>query len=91
MLNSFKQAVERAARGLMDDIERLELHDLAFLQASRLNTEEQHIGNYLSWLFSEALAARTRGQPELSIAGAALPDAIRTSLVRKRRACANIE
>ncbi|NPT32898.1 hypothetical protein [Paraburkholderia xenovorans] len=75
MLNSFKQAVEHAARGLMEDIERLELHDLAFLQASRLNTEEQHIGNYLSWLFSEALAARTRGRPELSTAGAAIPDA----------------
>jgi hypothetical protein len=49
--------------------EELEVHDLRLLNLTRLTKEEEPLQEYLTWLFSEVLAAKTR-----KIAATALRD-----------------
>jgi|GEM_PF-6779782 len=59
-LHTFSTQIASVAEILRDEIDELELHDIAILDAVRLQKESEHLGDYLSWMLSEALAARIR-------------------------------
>lgn len=59
-LDIFSEQMERVMGNLRVDLEALELHDLAILDHMRLKADGEDLGNYMSWLMSEALAARIR-------------------------------
>ncbi|TPQ45450.1 hypothetical protein C2U71_12390, partial [Burkholderia ubonensis] len=42
------------------ECEELEVHDLRMLDLARLDAEGETLGEYLTWLFSESIAAKTR-------------------------------
>jgi hypothetical protein len=55
-LKSTKQAVLE----FEDACKELEVHDLRLLDLARLDAENESVQEYLTWLFSEALAAKAR-------------------------------
>ncbi|WP_295994994.1 hypothetical protein [Rugamonas sp.] len=55
-LKSTKQAVEEFQIACQE----LEVHDLRLLDLTRLDAENESLQEYLTWLFSEALAAKAR-------------------------------
>lgn len=59
------EAVDVAANEVRGNIERLETHDLAMLNAFRLTAEQETIQSYLTWLIAESLASRLRYQDKL--------------------------
>lgn len=59
-LDTFSEQMRVVMENLQVDLEALELHDLAILDHMRLKVEKEDLGNYMSWLISEALAARIR-------------------------------
>jgi len=59
-LDVFSKQIGIISESLRAEIESLELHDLAILDSVRLQVDSEMLGDYLSWLFSEALAARIR-------------------------------
>jgi hypothetical protein len=59
-LDTFSEQMDRVTDSLRVDLESLELHDLAILDHMRLKIDGEALGNYVSWLISEALAARIR-------------------------------
>lgn len=61
-------AAQEAALEFDQQSKTLEIHDLQFLELFRLNAENQTLPEYLTWLFSEALAAKTRrlGLPKVA-------------------------
>lgn len=59
-LDTFSEQMDRVMDSLRIDLEALELHDLAILDHMRLKVDGEALGNYVSWLISEALAARIR-------------------------------
>jgi hypothetical protein len=59
-LDIFSEQMERVMEDLRIDLEALELHDLAILDHMRLKADGEDLGSYMSWLMSEALAARIR-------------------------------
>lgn len=64
-LDTFSKQIGKVARGLCDEIESIELHDLGILDSMRLQKDSENIGEYLSWLLSEALAAKIRASAPL--------------------------
>lgn len=54
------ESINDAARNLVEATETLETHDLTLLNLSRLEAEGETISEYLTWLFSEFVAARAR-------------------------------
>jgi hypothetical protein len=64
-LDAFATEIDSATRTLVDEISTLELHDLTMLHSLRLEAESEGLGEYLSWLFSEALAAKIRKRSRL--------------------------
>lgn len=64
-LASYLETFSEQMKGVMDnlriDLEALELHDLAILDHMRLKVDGEDLGNYMSWLISETLAAKIRG------------------------------
>jgi hypothetical protein len=59
-LNYLTDVVSAASERVVSDIDKIELHDLAVLDATRLLAENTTLHAYLSWLTSELLAARAR-------------------------------
>lgn len=63
-LESIIDEALKATREAVADFEacckELEVHDLRLLDLTRLNAEKESIQEYLTWLFSEALAAKAR-------------------------------
>lgn len=59
-LDTFSEQMEGVMEKIRTDFESLELHDLAILDHMRLKVDQEELGNYMSWLISEALAARIR-------------------------------
>lgn len=53
-------AATRAVNEFADRCSELEVHDLRLLNLTRLEAEGESLHEYLTWLFSEALAAKTR-------------------------------
>lgn len=60
VINGLMTAANEAASEFNQQSKILEVHDLQFLDFFRLNAENQTLTEYLTWLFSEALAAKTR-------------------------------
>jgi hypothetical protein len=52
--------VEKASEEFLEQCELLEIHDLRILNTLRLEAENESLSAYLTWLFSESLAAKTR-------------------------------
>ncbi|MGF6722844.1 hypothetical protein P3T43_002195 [Paraburkholderia sp. GAS41] len=67
-LDTFSTEIDTATKFLVDEIDSLELHDLTLLHSLRLERESEGLGEYLSWLFSEALAAKIRARSRLHAA-----------------------
>lgn len=64
-LDTFSSSISSVANLLQNDIDSLELHDLTLLNTIRLDNEQEKLGHYLTWLFSEALAAKIRESTSL--------------------------
>lgn len=64
-LDTFSNQISKVSDDLKNEIESLELHDLAILNSMRLVKESENLGRYLSWLLSEALAAKIRASAPL--------------------------
>lgn len=64
-LDTFSKQISKVAGGLCDEIESIELHDLGILDSMRLKEDSENLGEYLSWLLSEALAAKIRASAPL--------------------------
>lgn len=64
-LSKMGGAVQEAATSLIDDLDRLELHDLTMLATLKLAAERESLQGYLTWLLSESIAARIRASPSL--------------------------
>lgn len=64
-LDTVHDAIATASRTISSEIERLELHDLVALKSLRLDAESESVQSYLTWLVSEALAAKVRTAPKL--------------------------
>ncbi|WP_404941065.1 hypothetical protein [Pseudomonas danubii] len=60
IIEGLMTAASDAASEFHQQSKALEIHDLQFLELFRLNAENQTLPEYLTWLFSEALAAKTR-------------------------------
>ncbi|WP_145927179.1 hypothetical protein [Jeongeupia sp. USM3] len=60
VIENLVEAAEGAIEEFKDQCDDLEVHDLRLLDLARLDAEEEPIPEYLTWLFSEALAAKTR-------------------------------
>lgn len=56
LVNSTKTALEEFTL----ECSELELHDLRMLDLARLDAEGESLGEYLTWLFSESVAAKAR-------------------------------
>lgn len=77
-LDQLSDAVSESAAGVCDDLDRIEVHDLAILDAGRLMVEGASLHSYVGWLTSELLASRARqafaaraeGAPERAFDGA---------------------
>ena len=52
--------VSKASDEFLEQCELLEIHDLRILNTMRLEAENESLSTYLTWLFSESLAAKTR-------------------------------
>lgn len=76
--NILKQALA-AAKSAVDEFgERcaeLEVHDLRLLNLTRLEAEGETLQEYLTWLFSEALAAKTRRLAQTHVQNGAIEPA----------------
>lgn len=59
-LTELSDIVRKSADQVVAELDRLEIHDLAMLDAARLVAEGEPLHSYASWLTSEALAARAR-------------------------------
>lgn len=66
-LDTVHNAIISASEVISSEIERLELHDLVALKSLRLDAESESVQSYLTWLVSEALAAKVRTAPELKV------------------------
>ncbi|MFM0132773.1 hypothetical protein [Paraburkholderia sediminicola] len=71
-LDTFGNQIRKASDSIRDEISSLELHDLTLLHSLRLEKESEGLGEYLSWLFSEALAAKIRNEQPLHTAARAV-------------------
>jgi len=60
VIEGLMTAANDAAAEFHQQSKSLEIHDLQFLELFRLKAENQTLPEYLTWLFSEALAAKTR-------------------------------
>lgn len=54
---SLEKAIESAAKNLLEQIESLELEDLATLYTAQLVTEKEPLSDYLGWLSGQLLTA----------------------------------
>lgn len=64
-LDSVHSAITSSANAINAELERLELHDLTALKSLRLDAESESVQSYLTWLVSEALAAKIRSAGQL--------------------------
>lgn len=60
LVDNLATNVSKAAEEFLTQCELLELHDLRILDSLRLEAENESLSAYLTWLFSESLAAKTR-------------------------------
>ena len=61
-LGSHIESIEKSASEVIDQIHKIEAHDLETLNKLRLTLEGESLTAYLAWLFSESLAAKVRSK-----------------------------
>lgn len=59
-VDTFSEQIQQVADRLRGELDQIELHDLTILNSARLEKDSEDLGEYLSWILSEALAARIR-------------------------------
>lgn len=59
-LNTLTKVVHESSVQVQQDIDQIELHDIAILDVARLLSEGATLHSYMSWLTSELLASRSR-------------------------------
>lgn len=68
-LNAYLEVVQASvmevAKELNDEVSKLELHDLTTLKSLRLDAESESVQAYVTWLLSEAMAAKLRSSAPL--------------------------
>lgn len=64
-LEMFSAEIALVSQALRTEISGLELHDLGILDRMRLATDSENLGDYLTWLLSESLAAKIRSSTPL--------------------------
>lgn len=64
-LDTFAHQIGKASDDLRGEIESIEIEDLTILNSMRLEKDSEHLGDYLSWLMSQALAAKIRRSDRL--------------------------
>lgn len=64
-LVSVERAINHAALSLIEDVSKLELHDLTALKVLRLDAESESLQSYLTWFLSEALGVKLRNAASL--------------------------
>jgi hypothetical protein len=67
-LSAMTDAVKTNADRLCEQVDEIELHDLAILSLFRLAIEHESLQSYLTWLLSEAMASKLRLAPQLQAA-----------------------
>ena len=85
-LNDLSEVVTSSADRVIQDIDRIELHDLAILDAARLLADGSSLHSYISWLTSELLASRARmraAERASSAPSRAADGAVDTNLVKE--------
>lgn len=60
IINDSVESTRSALKDFEARCKELEVHDLRLLDVSRLTAENESLPEYLTWLFSETLAAKTR-------------------------------
>lgn len=60
LIVSLVDTTKKAIQEFQEQCEELEVHDLRLLDLARLNAEGESLPEYLTWLFSETIAAKTR-------------------------------
>ncbi|OJH37073.1 hypothetical protein BON30_31835 [Cystobacter ferrugineus] len=60
IIENLAKSISDAAGTLVEMTEVLETHDLVLLNLARLEAEGETLGEYLTWLFSEFVAAKAR-------------------------------
>lgn len=60
VIEALTAATKNAINEFEEECKDLEVHDLRLLDLARLDAEGETLPEYLTWLFSEALAAKTR-------------------------------
>lgn len=60
LINDLVKSTEDALKEFVSECDELELHDLRLLDLARLDAEGESLGEYLTWLFSESVAAKAR-------------------------------
>lgn len=64
-LTTMTTAVKESSDKLLEQLDQVELHDLAILNIFKLAAERESLQSYLTWLLSEALASKLRTSPAL--------------------------
>lgn len=64
-LTAMSEAVRQSADAVLNDVDRIELHDLMMLDAIKLSAERESLQSYSTWLLSETLAAKVRASTAL--------------------------
>lgn len=73
LINDLVESTKSALSEFEGECQELELHDLRMLDLARLNAEGESLGEYLTWLFSESVAAKTRRIALPATAATAIP------------------
>lgn len=60
LIDTLVDATKKAIEEFQEQCAELEVHDLRLLDLARLNAEGEPLPEYLTWLFSETIAAKTR-------------------------------
>ncbi|MDA8246774.1 hypothetical protein [Acidithiobacillus sp.] len=60
LIETLVGATQEAIAEFQKQCSELEIHDLSLLDLARLNAEGESLPEYLTWLFSETIAAKTR-------------------------------
>jgi len=62
-------ATSNAVDEFKSQCDELEVHDLRLLNLARLKNENESLPDYLTWLFSEVIAAKTRNNVKAAVVG----------------------
>jgi hypothetical protein len=73
LIDDLVSSTKEALQEFVHECDELELHDLRMLDLARLDAEGESLGEYLTWLFSESVAAKARRLALPATSGKAIP------------------